>query len=90
VKRPNKPDDAERNTQVQLLQDEIVKYINRWAGFDVGKAVWDACWRLPLLPTWPLGRTSLGCRLGLHDMRDALALPIPALAARTSSWEECM
>ena len=29
VKRPTKPDDTERNAQVQLLQDEIVKYINR-------------------------------------------------------------
>lgn len=29
VKRPSKPDDAERNAQVQLLQDEIMKYINR-------------------------------------------------------------
>jgi len=29
VKRPTRPDDTERNTQVQLLQDEIMKYINR-------------------------------------------------------------
>ncbi|KAI8466860.1 MAG: hypothetical protein J3K34DRAFT_524188 [Monoraphidium minutum] len=29
VKRPSKPDDAERNVQVQLLQDEIMKHINR-------------------------------------------------------------
>ncbi|GBF95776.1 hypothetical protein Rsub_08212 [Raphidocelis subcapitata] len=29
VRRPTRPDDTERNAQVQLLQDEIVKLINR-------------------------------------------------------------
>lgn len=29
AKRPAKPDDTERNAQVQLLQDEVVKLIAR-------------------------------------------------------------
>jgi hypothetical protein len=29
ARRPTRPDDVERNAQVQLLQDEIVKLINR-------------------------------------------------------------
>jgi hypothetical protein len=29
VKRPTRPDDTERNAQVQVLQDKIVEYINR-------------------------------------------------------------
>lgn len=33
VKRPTRPDDAERNAQVQLLQEQISKYINRWVTF---------------------------------------------------------
>jgi hypothetical protein len=36
VKRPTRPDDAERNTQVQLLQDEIMKYINRCVSMPTG------------------------------------------------------
>jgi hypothetical protein len=32
AKRPTKPDDTERNAQVQLIQDEIVKLINRRGG----------------------------------------------------------